>query len=623
MCGIAGFIVKKGTPGADRALADLVLSIEHRGPDGRGSLIQENGEWIVGLAHTRLAILDLSDAGRQPMAGSRPGDWIVYNGEVYNFQELRSELEAEGCRFDSRTDTEVILKGIEAKGTDFVHRLRGMFAFACLEQDRRKLVLTRDPLGIKPLYYYRTPDCLVFASEVRSLLATGWVPRRIGRRGLQSFLEYGSVQAPATILEDVYSLLPGEVLEAGFAGNQLVYRDTKQRTFFAPPAEQPHADRAECASEVRRVLDESVRMHLISDVPVGVFLSGGIDSSAIVGLASRHSTRVKTFAVIFEEQEFNERTHAKCIADLYSTDHHEIALSEHGLLDLLPKAIASMDQPTADGVNTYVISQAVRNAGIKVALSGLGGDELFAGYGSFRRAMKTRSLHYIPAPIRKAAAAAGKTFLNGSVARSKFWRLVENGGDAYQACRSSRQMFGEDEIGELTGSRYEPDPSVPEVQPDDPINQVSRCELQGYMVNTLLRDSDFMSMASGLEVRVPFVDVEVVRSVVGLPGSFKLDPQRPKGLLLDAMQSDLPPQIWQRPKMGFTLPFRRWMISALRGEIDQALASSGPLAKLGIRTAPAQRVWTDFKKSQESERWPRSWTLYILGKWCEQNGVTL
>ena len=602
----------------------MVQSLGHRGPDSQGSLIHEVGDWVVGLGHTRLAILDLTTAGHQPMPGARPGNWLIYKGEVYNFQELAAGLEARGCRFRSHSDTEVIVQGCESEGPAFVERLRGMFAFAHLDENNRNLLLARDPLGIKPLYYHHRDGLFVFASEVRALLATGWVSRRASQQGLQSYLEFGALQAPLTILEDVRSLLPGELFHVPFGADRLALRGGRiEAKLFA--SESRTVRRADAAAELRATLEESVRLHLISDVPLGVFLSGGIDSSAIVALASRHaSSRVKTFAVVFDEKEFSESSHARRIADLYGTEHHEIALSEQALLGMMPQALAAMDQPTADGVNTYVISKAVRSAGVTVALSGLGGDELFAGYPSFQRALQVKRLRPVPRAIRKAGAAAGSAMFNGSVAASKFWSLLSSDASSLAACRSLRQMFSAVEIAALTGRTHTPTSAQEAAASSgDPINQVSQYEVEGYMANTLLRDSDCMSMAHALEIRVPFVDSAVVRMASGFPGSMKLDAGRPKCLLLDAMGDLLPVEIWRRPKMGFTLPFRQWMLASLRGEIDQSLSDSGPLPRLGIRADLARKVWMEFQQSQQKERWPRSWTLYVLGKWCEQNRVSL
>src|SRR5262249_25278022 len=323
--------------------------------------------------------------------------------------ELRREL---GGEWASNTDTEVVLRAYGEWGVDAFRRLRGMFAFALWDERQRRLLLVRDPLGIKPLYYFAAKDRLVFASELRALLASGLVPRRLSAAGVDSYLANGSVATPRTIVDGVRRLLLGH------------YREVREGVEFAEiefavtRSEQVPERRDEAVARLRAELEESVRLHLVSDVPLGVFLSGGMDSSALVALMSRISEqRPKTFSVVFDEPAFTEAPFSRAVATRFQTEHQEIRLSEDRLLGLLPEALASIDQPTMDGVNTFVVSQAVKQAGITVALSGLGGDELFAGYPSFRRALK---LNAMPVAARRVLRTASGIALNGSVQRRKF-----------------------------------------------------------------------------------------------------------------------------------------------------------------------------------------------------------
>jgi len=378
----------------------------------------------------------------------------------------------------------------------------------------------------------------------------------------------------------------------------------------------------------------------VSDVPVGAFLSGGIDSSAIVALMSQvGDQKPKTFSVVFNETQLSEAEHARAIAEKFGTEHKEILLSEEALLDLLPRALESMDQPTMDGINSYVVSKAVRDTGIKVALSGLGGDELFAGYPSFRRAMQLDQLAAVPFAIRQFAAKPGRALLNGSSRRSKFWDMVESDCSPHAAYVLSRQLFSPDEIAALMGRdsfdtaqdrlRSEIDENGSESKIENPkskiesdiINEVSRLELSCYMANTLLRDTDQMSMAHALEVRVPFVDREVVNFVMALPGKWKLNSGRAKPLLVDALDDLLPEEIWRRPKMGFTLPFERWMTSGLESELNLIFCSRD-LSSIGMDSDSARGIWGAFKKSPQREPWSRPWALYVLANWCKINEVT-
>ncbi len=691
MCGIAGLISKLDASNASArdAVRRMTDHMRVRGPDAEGVWA---GEDII-LGHRRLAILDLDARANQPMVSNDGRYAIVFNGEIYNFRELRRELEADGVAFYTTSDTEVLLALFAREGERVLPRLRGMFAFAIWDTKTRELFMARDPYGIKPLYFYQSSELFLFASELRALLASDLVPRKLNQDGLASYLQFGSCQDPLTILEGVCSLLPGHCLTVKRSGNHL---DVQQFSFaqlavsasssgrvtpnaFTPNDSDcsaltigtPHAPRAEAVTQLRYVLEDSVRHHLVSDVPLGAFLSGGIDSSAVVALMSRVAgQRVKTFSVVFEESEFSEGEHAKLVARKFGTEHHEIMLSEPNLLVMLPRAFEAMDQPTMDGINTYVVSKAVRDAGVKVALSGLGGDELFAGYPSFRRAQQLFRLTIMPSAIRQRTSALGRSMLNDSARRRKFWDLVDSDCSPYAAYSLSRQLFSPSEIEALTrGQRSEvrdqldavrrealgvrrtdatnaidsinainnsqfeirnpkseihadalPLPLSP-LQHQDVINEVSRLELSGYMSNTLLRDTDQMSMAHALEVRVPFVDPAVVSFVLGLPGEWKVDGNRPKPLLVDALGDLLPEEIWKRRKMGFTLPFQKWMRAGLESEINRHLSDKNGLQRIGLNGDETGAIWAAFKNNPRQEPWSRPWALYVLKQWCERNRV--
>jgi asparagine synthase (glutamine-hydrolysing) len=614
MCGIAGIVSNKDVY---CALDRMVASMGHRGPDGRGAVLRGAEGWTVGIGHTRLSILDLSNLGAQPMTDRLGEAAISFNGEIYNFMDLRNELIDEGVTFKSRSDTEVILEGYLRWGLDVFPRLRGMFALAIWDQAKRKLVLARDSLGIKPLYVYCDGDTVLFASEIRALLASGLVPRRLDQTGLGSYLSFGSVAAPRTIIRGVESLMPGDCLEI-IPGDSLM--TCRSRFRARSDRRRPPASREEAVEGLRELLTDSVARHLISDVPVGLFLSGGIDSTAIAAILGVKLNRpIQSFNVAFSEQEYSESHFASSVAKTCKTEHRELLLSESSMLSMMPDAIRSMDQPTMDGVNTWVVSKAVSEAGIKVALSGLGGDELFCGYQSFRRAQVLNRVRRVPRPMRAAAASAGRVLMEGSVRAEKFWDMLESDADATAAYAVSRRLFSPNEIRGLAGV-HAPDPSWPQTT-GDVINSVSMLETQGYMANTLLRDTDFMAMAHSLEVRVPFVDAEVVDYVMRLPGAWKMDKNRPKPLLLDALGELIPDSIWRRPKMGFTLPFRKWMTSAMKGRIDGVLNGKGSIAGIGVQAGAANKIWNKFQTAPDSERWSRPWSLYVLHAWCEANEV--
>ena len=602
MCSISGVF---------RIFADAVVKMNeaqrHRGPDDQG--VVDLGQVVLG--NTRLAIIDTSAAGHQPMHDPETGNWITYNGEIYNFKELRREI---GGEWVSSTDTEVVLRGYGKWGVDLFRKLRGMFALALWDSQKQQLLLARDLLGIKPLYYYSAKDRFIFASELRALLASGLVPRRVDPAGVDSYLACGSVAAPLTIIDGIKQLLPGHYL-------QVSVNEISDVEFEFPEREAVAGDRDDAVARLRAELQESVRLHLVSDVPLGVFLSGGMDSSALVALMSRDQTP-QTFSVVFDESTFSEAPFSRAVAERFQTNHREIRLTENQLIEMLPAAIAAIDQPTMDGINTFVVSKAVKNAGITVALSGLGGDELFAGYPSFRRAVRLASIPQATRRVLRAASGVGKIAVNGSVQRQKFWQLANSEGTAADVYHISRQLFSTETATRITGreSNCRGGPPWPPVSGNgnsDIVNTTSQLELRGYMANTLLRDTDAMSMAHSLEVRVPFVDVNVVNYVLSLPGDWKLRNGSAKPLLADALADLLPRDFLARPKMGFTLPFEKWLQQNLRHEISSVLEDAGPV----LNPKAVKKIWRDFLEKPRAVGWSRPWSLYILAKWCEINGV--
>jgi asparagine synthase (glutamine-hydrolysing) len=651
-------------------------ALRHRGPDDDGiayvDLRSDPEERTVGLkrdlrnsksellqmclGNTRLAIIDTTSAGHQPMYEPETGNWITYNGETYNFRELRREIGDEFGPWRSNTDTEVVLRGYRKWGIGAFEKLRGMFALAIWDAGKQELILARDRFGIKPLYYYagdfdselrnartENQNSFLFASEIRALLASELVPRKLSSKGVSSYLTYGSVQAPFTIVESVRSLMPGHYLSVraeGDAGLRLANFEFQDSTPENAKVENGKS-RPEAVARLRAQLEESVQLHLVSDVPLGVFLSGGMDSSALIALMSRVSKeRPKTFSVVFDDEKFTEAHHSRLVAEKFHTDHREVHLGEDRLLKMLPEALSSLDQPTIDGLNTYVVSKAVKESGVTVALSGLGSDELFGGYPSFRRALKLQSISGPTKGLLRAVSGAGKRALNGSVQRKKFWQLAASKGQPLDVYNITRQLFPPDEVHNMSGFRISnlkegngsqlatEDSFNTQAQnrsSSDLINAISQLELEGYMANTLLRDTDSMSMAHSLEVRVPFVDVEVVSYVLGLPGEWKLNNDRghrPKPLLADAVGDLLPKDFLARPKMGFTLPLEDWMQSCLRDEISSVLGDQEELTRTGLEFDSVAKVWGRFLHSPKAVGWSRPWALYVLAKWCELNGVT-
>ena len=616
MCGLTGVF----GPGDVRdRVARASCAIEHRGPDHDATVdLRADAGWRAGaFAHRRLAIIDLSSASDQPMI-SRDGRWtLVFNGEIYNYRELRDELLSGGVVFQSAGDTEVLLEGFRREGARFLARLRGMFAFAAWDSVAARGYVARDPFGIKPLYLCCSGERVAFASELRALLAAGWSSRVVDRAAVASFLTFGSVLEPRTMLRDVTMLPAGTMAE--IIVDERGARMSAPVTYAEPLLEPPSTlidDPTIAAATVRDALRESVRYHMVSDVPVGLFLSGGLDSSAVVALASEIAEGpVSTFTIGFDERAFDESAVARTVARRFATDHHEVKLDGNQLLAMLPDAIAATDQPSLDGINTYVVSKAVREAGLKVVLSGLGGDEMFAGYPSFQRARAIAPWWGATSVLRHPLARMMRR--SGDLRAAKVGLMLGEPSPADGAYLASRLLLGDRALQELMGGETVQLPgraprSLPLLQ------QVSWHELSGYMRNTLLRDSDVYSMRHALELRVPLVDRGVARAAASIADSLKLKAGVSKPLLVSALEDLLPREVWDRPKQGFTLPFAVWMRQTLRPTIEAELRGPG-VAAAGLDPVAVSSVFRAFLAGKIG--WSRPWALFMLARWAREHVV--
>ena len=640
MCGIFGILASNG-PVPTRLLEEATDSLAHRGPDDRGTVVLKantSPRLEIGLGSRRLSILDLSPQGHQPLQDPETGNWIVYNGEIYNFREIRSRLQGEGVRFESQSDTEVLLKAYGRWGEKCIGEMRGMFAFAIWDTKKSRLLLGRDPMGIKPLYYCSTGNYFLFASEVRTLLRTGMVPRKLDPAGLMNFLNFGSVCDPGTMIQGVTALEAGHyaIWEKGRLTDAMYWdlaphgRATTAASYLTGNV----TARKDLENEVYETLDQAVRMHMVSDVPVGLFLSGGIDSSSLAGILSRAGIRVNTFSIVFREAEYSEVEFSREVARVFATEHQEIMVAQGDVLDAIPHALKAMDQPTIDGMNTYLISRQTRAAGIKVALSGLGGDELFAGYSTFRDVPRMERFVQFwkrwPGFLREPMARMFASVASDTDKNRKLAALGGARGSEIHPYFLARALFTPEQRNTLLASVDEAalaranapcHENLSHARELDAINRVSYLEARCYMMNTLLRDSDVMSMAHGLELRVPLIDHVLADKLMALPGVWKVDNNMPKPLLVNALKKALPEDIVHRKKQGFTLPFERWLRENLRPEMEAALQnmSQGPLGSL-LNHESTRQVWSDFLSGKTS--WSRVWSLYVLQRWCELNSIT-
>lgn len=751
MCGICGVIDWSDSPNAAAMVRRMNPTMVHRGPDDEGYLDlpivpisdvgfrnAESGQGAKGegrraeskgqrdegeerietsllsIGMRRLSIIDL-EGGHQPILNEDGRVGAVLNGEIYNFQELTTQLQDRGHTFRTRSDSEVVVHAYEEWGTECVERFEGMFAVAVWDGRRKsdggwqtadgrrqeaggerqsadgrkqeaegeKLFLARDRLGIKPLYYYpgkfqvssskfqvksetidsafetpsesefetrnSKPETFLFASEVRTLLASGVIPRQLSRSALESYLLFGSVSEPMTLVEGVLSLPPGHWLTIQFGAGRAAASTIKMHRYWNIAVSDRNNGSANgrsvathsavtAAHRVRELLEDSVRKHLIADVPAGVFLSGGIDSTALAALASRETSGVHTFTVAFPEKEFSEAAIARRTAAKFGTSHQEVILTGDEMLGRISEAVGALDQPTMDGINTYFVSWSARQAGLKVALSGLGGDEVFGGYRTFSRTASfqrmTKVGRLVPAGVRSATATAlaqaGGTFMSGDAAR-KMAALWSGPGSLPDPFYFGRALFTPAQVSELMNGApagHTPDgdgslwwewlsTSAEEARNLDAFASVSCMEASSYLVNTLLRDTDSMSMAHSLEVRVPFLNHPLVEFVTQLPQELKLRKGTPKALLVTALEDLLPSEVVYQTKRGFTFPWAAWLRGPLKKKIENGFDDLAPALRESLNPQTVRSIWQSYLDGKTT--WSRPWSLYVLNEWVKRH----
>lgn len=621
----------------------MMGAITHRGPDEDGLLVAPSAS----LGMRRLSIIDLP-GGHQPVFNESRNVAVVFNGEIYNFRQLRKTLEASGHTFRTASDTEVIVHAYEEWGEQCLRELRGMFAIAIWDARssgvsgeaarHAQIFLARDRLGIKPLYYAVAGGAFLFSSEVRSLLASGQIQPRVSPDSLEAFLTFGSVIEPSTLVEGIFSIPPGHCISF-FADAPPTNPSPKPYWIYSDAVLQKDGpipkNFKEAAKQLRPLLEETVQDHLIADVPLGVFLSSGLDSTSLVALASKFKSDLHTFTVVFPEQRYSEAEVSRETAKKFKTQHQEILLAPDTLVGQLDDAVKSLDQPTMDGLNTYFVSRAAAQSGLKVALSGLGSDEIFGGYSTFettpRAAFVAGLGRWIPGPFRRLTAGAAVRIASGDAVRkaAAAWRSPTDFPHAYYftrllftPSRVRRLLSPYFESKEYSGDHLNPWRSrMAETSRQaaklDSFTGVSCFELQSYMVNTLLRDTDSASMANSLEVRVPFLDHRLVEFVGRLPKNAKYNRDVPKSLLVEALSDLLPDEVVGQSKRTFTLPWEVWLRGPLGVQLSQDLANLTPPLRKYLNPRAVRGAWQNFVVGHTT--WSRPWSLYVLNEWIRHH----
>ena len=549
------------------------------------------------------------------MRNPQTGSVIVFNGEVYDFRELRRQLTARGHVFRTGTDTEVVLHAFDEWGVDCLERLAGMFAFAIWDARAGRLVLARDRLGVKPLYVTVTGDLMAFASEVRALLAAGFAEPRLSPAGLAGYLSLGAAREPGTLIEGIEVLPPGSVRE--FDGPNVCsrrYWDLREQVASHPDV---GLDSDRVAQEIRQRLREAVGRRLVSDAPLVVLLSGGVDSATVTALAARESSRpIRTISAVSEQATFSEQDAMRATSAHCGTKHVETSLTPADALASLDAFFAAMDQPTFDGLNTYLVARAARESGLTVVLSGIGGDEAFGGYPSFRIASVLQGLRRLtPAPIGRLAGAGLNRFAPASSRMRRLGGWLARSDPMLPAECVTRQLFGQAEIVRLISRKAASfDPPPPEASL---FNRAAFAEIDVYLRNVLLRDADVMGMAHGLEIREPLLDHELVETVLALGDDEKRRGRGPKPLLARALGRELPTHTLRRKKQGFSLPLDPWIRGALRSKVESVMRDSSMGGPVGEALDPevVESIWREFLAGRR--HWTAPWAIYVVKRWGE------
>jgi asparagine synthase (glutamine-hydrolysing) len=629
MCGISG-IVGHLVPDDAARIRSVTTMLAHRGPDDSGIWTgRSSDEFGAILGHRRLSIIDLRSIASQPMTDSASGTTLVFNGEIYNFRQLRAELGQRGHRFATDGDSEAILRGYAEWGAGVVQRLRGMFAFAIFDQKTGRVLLARDGFGIKPLYWChvrgaRPGPAIAFASEGRALVQAGFASATTDKKRVARYLWNGFVPSAGTIWSEIEELPRGclATFEMGNDGPQISRYWAAGSSAWSTRSSRPVAE----------ALLETARAHLTADVPKVVFLSGGVDSTALASLVAREVGKLDTLSIGFAEADADESEFASEAARAIGSNHHAVRVAASAVLEDLDAAVAALDQPSFDGTNMWFVSREAVRRGFKVALSGTGGDEMFGGYASFKRIPRLHNLlRSVPGALPSAAARLANLVAERRTEKLKLQEVAGSRGAIHALYQSQYGMFGSEVISRLVGLQPgELDPwGLPPQRLRDlaertagmqPLRAVSLLESELFLGDRLLRDADAVSMAHSLEVRVPFVDTSLSDELDQLPVEMRFAPVGQKAQLRAVAGVD--PSFFARKKRGFEFPMDRWIRHELRDTIDAQLLDERSCRALGLEAREVARIWSLFLERPGSYYWTRIWALFVLLRWGRLNGVT-
>jgi asparagine synthase (glutamine-hydrolysing) len=619
MCGITGLVSDNNLIKKEKIIKLMNNAQQHRGPDAEGFYFDDG----IAFGHLRLSIIDLSEIANQPMTDVSQRYTIVFNGEIYNYNDIKENI---SYPFITKGDTEVILAAYIKWGKDCLQYLNGMFAFAIWDKQESELFIARDRVGVKPFYYYLDENQFVFASEIRAILASGLVEPEISTNGLIDYLSYQSIHAPNTIVKNIFQLK---------GGNYGIYKDSTLEIYeywhMLKPSKKYVYDSYEDA-QIKLIsrLKKSVELRMVSDVPVGVFLSGGVDSGLITALMNEQTAeKINSITIGFKEKKYDESKHAQLVANKFSTNHKNVTVSGDYLKNLLPEILSAFDSPSSDGPNTYLVSKIAKELNIKVVMSGLGGDELFAGYPVFKQLyylLKYKFLHWIPNQLKKGLLGLNK---NGRI-KDKINTLFEKENTIEQLYPQFRRVISEERMGKILSKKLEKELKYNWIEQElfenkkllksfPILSQISFCEMVGYTQSVLLKDSDQMSMANSIELREPFFDFELIEMAMQVPDKFKPF-NSPKKLLTDAIGDMLPIEITNKTKQTFTLPWEVWLKTDLKDFCDENIKFLQNFPEL-FDFQQIEGFWNSFLKNDDTILWSEIWSLVIISNWMKINKI--